>query len=143
MSVVNKIILLAIYLVAWIYVVPKMGDDYQFFAKVFLISLPILLGISEMEEVQEGYKDSTGSARLGPAEKKKVLAQLVNVTDQSSIALVYSDGTLNFLTDKPSLKNEKDSLKNEKDTTKNKKNKKEPTKAKNKNTRKKNWFNSL
>jgi hypothetical protein len=134
MSVVNKIILLAIYLVAWIYFVPKIGDDYQFFAKVFLISLPVLLGISEMEEVQEGYKDPTGVARLGPAEKKKVLAQLVNVTDQSSIAIVYSDGTLNFLTDKPPLKNQKDKTKPP--------HKKKIAKTKNKNP-KKNWFNSL
>lgn len=111
-----------VYVLAWVYVLPMLDDEYQFFARVFLLSLPIILGFSELDEVQ----DDTFSSEhfLGEREKKKVVAQLVDLSNQSTIALVYPDGSLDILSNLAPAK-------------KKQKQKKSPKK------KQKDWYNSL
>lgn len=114
-----------VYVLAWVYVLPMLGDEYQFFARVFLLSLPILLGFSELDEVQ--HDDAFSSEHfLGEREKKKVVAQLVDLANQSTIALVYPDGSLDILSNLAPPKK--------------KQNQKKSPKIKKK---KKDWYNSL
>jgi hypothetical protein len=106
-----------VYVLAWVYVLPMLGDEYQFFARAFLLSLPILLGISELDEVQDAF---ISEHFLGEREKKKVVAQLVDLANQSTIALVYPDGSLDILSNlappkKKQKQKQKKSPKNKKD----------------------------
>jgi hypothetical protein len=120
----RNILYFGIFILLWIYVAPNISDDFQFLFKVFLISLPILLGYSQIEEIQENFKSENKI-------KKKILGQLINIKDKSTIALVYTDGTLDFL-----FRNEK-----KKPNNSSKKNKKKNTKIKS--TYMNNWYNKL
>jgi hypothetical protein len=120
----RNILYFGIFILLWIYVVPHISDDYQFLFKVFLISLPILLGYSQIEEIQENFKSDNKI-------KKKILGQLINIKDKSTIALVYTDGTLDFL-----FKNEKKKPNKSNKTTPKKNNKVKSTNIKN-------WYNKL
>lgn len=121
----QSIFMVIVYVLAWVYVLPMLGDEYQFFARVFLLSVPILLGFSELDEVQ--HDDAFSSEQfLGEREKKKVVAQLVDLANQSTIALVYPDGSLDILSNLAPPKK--------------KQNQKKSPKIKKK---KKDWYNSL
>lgn len=107
----KKLLYFAAYLLAVYFILPLVGEDYQFLFKVFVISLPILFGASELEEVQEGYQskhikdvksqlpkahgalDETNRFRLS----SKITAQLVDLDTKSTLALVYNDGTIEFI----------------------------------------------
>lgn len=142
------------YILIWIYIVPYISDDYQFFFKVFLISLPVLFGYSQIEEIQESFKAKKTSAKSktppksSPKKKnatekyastdqikKKIIGQLTNVQDKSTIALVYADGTLDFIFEKNNKKKKKNDTKNNKKTTNKRKNKKNFVTL--------NWYNKL
>jgi hypothetical protein len=86
-----------VYLLIWIYIVPHISDDLQFFFKVFLISLPVLFGYAQIEEIQEGFKAQKSETAKKTQLKKKIIGQLADLQEKSTIALVYTDGTVDFL----------------------------------------------
>lgn len=112
-----KIFYFAVYLVIWIYVLPELSEEYQFILKVLLISLPFLLGIQHIQEKEEKFLD-----------KSKIVAQLVDIPNKSSIALVYSNGTIDFL---------------DQEIKKKKKKKPQQKKKSPQSNKSKNWYNSL
>jgi hypothetical protein len=120
-----KIFYFAIYLLIWIYVLPKVDTEYQFLLKVLLISLPFIFGYQQIQEIEEKFLD-----------KSKIIGQLVDVPNKSSIALVYNDGTISFLDDINSKKYQ--SNKSKKNISK--KNNKNSKSSSKKNF---NWYNSL
>jgi hypothetical protein len=105
----KKLLYLAGYLLAVYFLLPLVGEDYQFLFKVFVISLPILFGASELEEVQEGYQSNhikDVKSQLPKAHgalddiyrlSSKITAQLVDLDTKSTLALVYNDGTIEFI----------------------------------------------
>lgn len=80
------IIYLCIYLVIWYYV-PDIHQDYQFIVKTLLLSVPFFIGAESVYEIQE--EEFTNKEI-----NNKVIGQLVDLNTQTSIALVYNDGTV-------------------------------------------------
>lgn len=113
MKFLKKIIMFSIYLLAWFYLLPNLNEEFQFLFKVFLLSLPLIFGIQQYEEIQEFFVD--------PKTHKKIIGQLVHLQDKSSIAIIYNDGTIEFVSDSFKMQ------KNEKQ----------------KNEKKLNWFNKI
>lgn len=81
----------SIYLLAWFYLLPNLNEELQFLFKVFLLSLPLIFGIQQYEEIQEFFIDSKTH--------KKIIGQLVHLQDKSSLAIIYNDGTIEFVSE--------------------------------------------
>lgn len=78
------------------YGVPFIKEEYQFFIRIIIFSLPVVLGIRSYDEyTEEEFKNLN-----------KIKYQLVDIENKNSIALVDEDGNVQFLFDnKKSKKN--------------------------------------
>lgn len=106
MKFLKKIIMFSIYLLAWFYLLPNLNEEYQFLFKVFLMSLPLLFGIQQFDEIQEFFIDSKTH--------KKIIGQLVHLQNKSSLAIIYNDGTIEFVSDSVKTEKKKNQVENKK-----------------------------
>jgi len=91
--IIFYILLFCIY---W-YGTPYIKDEYQFFIRIILFSIPVLFGIRSYDEyTEEEFKNLN-----------KIKYQLIDIENKNSIALVDEDGNVQFLFNKNNNKSKK------------------------------------
>ncbi len=93
---ITKIIVYLILLCIFLFYVPKINPDYQFFVKAILLSIPVIMGLQETEEISEAFQ-SKNTNKVNQQLMKKIIAQIVDVSNQSTIAIVYENGDVEFI----------------------------------------------
>jgi len=78
--------------IVW-YGLPNIDEQYHFFVKCFMFSLPVLFGIQSVsnEFVEEEFKN------VNNIKINKIMYQLVDVSNKNTLALVDDDGNVEFI----------------------------------------------
>lgn len=102
---------IVLFAIVW-YGLPNIDEQYHFFIKCLMFSLPVIFGIKSVstEFIEEEF-DNFKNIKIN-----KIKYQLVDVANKDTLALVDEDGNVNFLTNiskkKKQSKNKKSWYKN-------------------------------
>lgn len=105
---------IVLFAIVW-YGLPNIDEQYHFFIKCLMFSLPVIFGIQSVtsEFIEEEF-DNFKNIKIN-----KIKYQLVDVANKDTLALVDEDGNVNFLTNINNISKKKKQSKNKNNWYKN------------------------
>lgn len=96
-----SIVIFFMYLFVWIKLVPLVDEEYQFLIRVLMMYVPVFFGLNQLQEYEEQFSDKIKN------KIKNVVAQIYSMDTQSTIAIIYNNGNIEFIDKSKNIKQKK------------------------------------